>query len=53
MLAWFTEAERDMCGSCGKRASVTVADALAAFCLACGAITIEGVRFDVDRRLPV
>jgi hypothetical protein len=39
------------CGSCGERASVTVQDALASVCLACGAITLDGIRIDLERRL--
>lgn len=53
MLAWFDEHERRLCGSCGERACVSVADAFASFCLNCGAISIGGVRIDVDGRLPV
>jgi hypothetical protein len=53
MLSWFAEEERDACGSCGERASVTVQDALASFCLACGAITLDGIRIDLERQLLV
>jgi len=46
MLAWFSEDERNVCGSCGQRASVSFPDALASFCLACGAISVDGVPID-------
>lgn len=52
MLAWFSEDERDQCGSCGEKACVSVPHALASFCLACGAITLKGVRIDMNDRLP-
>jgi hypothetical protein len=51
MLAWFSEDERDLCPSCGQRASVGHPDARAKFCLGCGAVSIDGVRVDVDRRI--
>jgi hypothetical protein len=47
-LAWFSEEERQVCESCGEHSSVRVPDALASFCLRCGAVTIDGVRLDVD-----
>jgi hypothetical protein len=40
-----------VCGSCGERSAVSVPDALALFCLRCGAVAIDGVRVDVDGRL--
>ena len=40
MLAWFSEDERHVCGSCKEKACVTLPGVLAAFCLACGAIWI-------------
>jgi hypothetical protein len=49
-LQWFTEDERQLCGYCRERASVTLPDAHASFCLHCGAVTVDGVRVDVDRR---
>lgn len=52
MLAWFTDEERNECGSCGERACVSLPGALASFCLACGAVTVDGVRIDTDRKLP-
>ena len=52
MLGWFTEEERNECGSCGEHACVSLEGALASFCLACGAVTVDGVRIDVDRKLP-
>jgi ribosomal protein S27AE len=53
LLAWFSEEEREVCGSCGERSSVSVPDALASFCLRCGVVAIEGVRLDVDGRRTV
>jgi hypothetical protein len=52
LLAWFSEDERQACASCGERASVTIPEVVALFCLSCGAITIDGLRIDVERRLP-
>jgi hypothetical protein len=52
MLAWFSEEERNECASCGERACVSLEGAIASFCLACGAVTIDGVRIDRDRKLP-
>jgi len=43
LLAWFSEDEREECSTCGERTCVTLPHALASFCLACGAITIDGV----------
>jgi hypothetical protein len=37
-----------VCESCGESSAVSVPDALASFCLRCGAVTIDGVRLDVD-----
>src|SRR5581483_4333166 len=42
LLGWFDE---------GERACVSLPEAKAAFCLACGAVHIDGVRIDVDRRI--
>lgn len=53
LLAWFTEDERNVCGSCRERACVSVPEALASFCLACGAVVIDGRRIDVNRRIAV
>ncbi len=53
MLAWVSDEERQVCRSCGEKACVTVANAAASFCLCCDAITIDGVRIDVDRRIPI
>jgi hypothetical protein len=52
LLAWFPEKERDECVACGKNTCVTLPEAAATFCLACGAVILNGVRVDVDRRLP-
>ncbi|HZR95870.1 MAG TPA: hypothetical protein VFA56_09255 [Gaiellaceae bacterium] len=51
LLGWFDEDERAQCGTCGERACVSLPEAKAAFCLACGAVHIDGVRIDVDRRI--
>jgi hypothetical protein len=48
LLAWFSEDERQSCAKCAERACVTLPDALASFCLACGAITIDGVELDLE-----
>jgi hypothetical protein len=53
LLAWFSEDERQACESCGERSAVSVPDALASFCLRCGAVAIDGARVDVDGRVPV
>jgi hypothetical protein len=52
LLAWFAEDERHVCGSCDQQTCVRLSDASASFCLACGAITIEGQRIDVNRHIP-
>jgi hypothetical protein len=52
-LAWFSEEERQPCESCGERSAVSVPEAVASFCLNCGAVTIGGLRLDVDRHLPI
>ncbi len=51
-LAWFSEDERQVCEGCGERSVVGVPEAVASFCLNCGAVTIDGVRVDIDGRLP-
>jgi len=48
LLAWFSDDEREDCATCGERTCVTLPDALASFCLACGAITIDGVGLELD-----
>ena len=53
LLAWFSEDERQVCQSCGERSAVSVPDALASFCLRCGAVALDGVRVDVDGRITV
>jgi len=50
LLEWFTEDERQLCVYCDERASVTLPDAHASFCLLCGAVTMGGVRIDIERR---
>jgi hypothetical protein len=47
LLAWFSNDERQECWVCHQRASVTIAGALAAFCLDCGTITIDGLPIKV------
>lgn len=51
LLPWFSEEERSRCGVCAEPACVTLPRAKASFCLACGAITIDGVRLDRNGRL--
>lgn len=53
MLAWFGEEERHVCGACGERACVSLPGALGSFCFACTAVTVDGQRIDVERRLPL
>jgi hypothetical protein len=48
LLAWFSEDERQACEGCGETSAVSIPDAVALFCLRCGAVTIEGVRLDLD-----
>ena len=48
LLAWFSDDEREACSKCGERARVTLPDALASICLACGAITIDGVELELE-----
>jgi hypothetical protein len=50
LLAWFNEAERVECGSCGQNACVMLPEAQASFCLGCGAIHVDGQRIDIARR---
>jgi hypothetical protein len=47
LLAWFSDDEREDCSTCGERTCVTLPDALASFCLACGTITIDGVEIEL------
>jgi hypothetical protein len=51
MLAWFSEGERHVCGRCGERACVSLPEAVASFCLACGGVSVNGVRIDSDLRI--
>jgi hypothetical protein len=53
LLTWFDEDERQVCAACGERASVTLPRVLASFCLRCGAVTIDGVRVEVERPIAV
>jgi hypothetical protein len=52
LLEWFSEDERNVCSSCGEKACVVLPDAPAHFCLACGAITVSGMRIDVAGVVP-
>jgi hypothetical protein len=51
MLGWFGEEDLSVCDACGERACVTAVPSRALFCLGCGAIWIEGVRIDKERRI--
>lgn len=51
LLEWFEPHERGPCSSCGERACVSLPDAAAHFCLACGAVTVGGIRIDRDRQI--
>lgn len=53
MLAWFRDEERHVCDACHEKACVSLPGAIASFCLACNAVTLDGVRLDVEGRLPV
>ena len=50
LLAWFSEDERRPCAYCGANACVSLTEALAYFCLDCGAITLDGRRVDTGGR---
>ena len=47
LLEWFNDDERKTCSVCGERACVSLPKATASFCLACGAIHVDGVRLDI------
>ncbi len=47
LLEWFSDDERKVCSVCNERACVSLPEAAASFCLACGAIHIDGVRLDI------
>lgn len=49
LLTWFADDERHNCSVCGQKACVTLPAARASFCLACGTITVDGVRIDPER----
>lgn len=53
MLDWFEEEERKTCNYCRERACVGLPEASAEFCFACGAVTIAGMRLDVNREIRV
>jgi len=53
LLTWFSEDERHVCESCGERSAVGLPEAVASFCLHCGAVMINGARVDVDARVTV
>lgn len=48
LLAWFSEDERNDCSHCGEHACVSLPNVPAHFCLSCGAVTIAGIRIDVN-----
>jgi hypothetical protein len=52
LLAWFGEDERRECASCGVRACVSLPEASAMFCLACGAVLVDGARVEMERPAP-
>jgi hypothetical protein len=47
MLAWFSDDERHECPSCHERASVSLPEVPATFCLSCGAISVDGVPIEL------
>jgi hypothetical protein len=49
LLAWFSDDERHECPSCRERASVSLPDVPATFCLACGAISVDGVPIEITQ----
>lgn len=53
MLEWFSEEERNVCTYCGERGCVSLPHVSAHFCLACGAVTVAGMRLDVNREILV
>lgn len=53
LLAWFSDEERVVCNACGKKACVGFPNVAASFCLACDAITVDGVRLDAGRQMPL
>jgi hypothetical protein len=53
LLEPFDEDERAECPSCRQKACVSLPETAACFCLACGAVTIGGLRLDVGREIPV
>ena len=50
LLEWFDEDERSFCRGCGKRTAVQLPETRASFCLACGAVEVEGLRLDMNGR---
>ena len=50
LLEWFDEEERKFCRGCGQRSAVQLPEARALFCLACGAVEVDGVRLDLNGR---
>lgn len=46
LLRCFDEEELHLCGACREKARVAFPEVAGSFCLACDAITIEGVRFE-------
>ena len=53
LLAWFSEEERQECSTCAEQACVTLPNVVASFCLACGAVTIDGAGIAISaERVP-
>jgi hypothetical protein len=53
LLESFSEEERGRCSSCGEYACVSLPRVSAHFCFACGAVTIAGIRLDLNREILV
>jgi hypothetical protein len=53
LLDSFSEDERNVCGSCGERACVSLPHVPAQFCFACSAVSIAGFRIDLKREIRV
>ncbi len=52
MLGWFNEEEREECSACGRRACVRLPEgAPSRFCLACGAVWLDGERLDANVKI--
>ena len=51
LLESFSEDERGVCSACGERACVSLPQVPAHFCFVCDAVTIAGIRIDVNREI--